>query len=124
MSWVFFFLQKDEKANVARVSIPEKEEQSDHQSYKYAIAAAAASSGGGEEEVYNEGRKYDDVVKSKVQQEAHEEEKASSPINNYKAGNGHDRVSWKLPEKKRSGEKEPGFNLDYAPPKTHPPSHN
>jgi hypothetical protein len=38
--------------------------------------------------------------------------KASGPV-----------VSWKLPQKKR-GEKQPGFNLDYAPPKTHPPSHN
>ncbi|KAJ7950919.1 Transmembrane protein [Quillaja saponaria] len=32
-------------------------------------------------------------------------------------------VSWRVPHKKR-GEKNPGFNLDYAPPKTHPPSHN
>ncbi|XP_040993700.1 uncharacterized protein LOC121240345 [Juglans microcarpa x Juglans regia] len=32
-------------------------------------------------------------------------------------------VSWHVPHKKRSG-KDPGFNLDYSPPKTHPPSHN
>lgn len=32
-------------------------------------------------------------------------------------------VSWSVPHKKR-GEKQPGFNLDYAPPKTHPPHHN
>ena len=32
-------------------------------------------------------------------------------------------VSWRVPNKKR-GEKQPGFNLDYSPPKTHPPSHN
>ncbi len=32
-------------------------------------------------------------------------------------------VSWSVPHKKRS-EKNPGFNLDYSPPKTHPPSHN
>lgn len=32
-------------------------------------------------------------------------------------------VSWRVPHKKR-GEKQPGFNLDYSPPKTHPPSHN
>ncbi|KAI3444722.1 hypothetical protein Pfo_001387 [Paulownia fortunei] len=32
-------------------------------------------------------------------------------------------VSWKVPHKKR-GEQEPGFNLDYLPPKTHPPVHN
>lgn len=32
-------------------------------------------------------------------------------------------VSWRVPRKKR-GEKQPGFNLDYSPPKTHPPSHN
>lgn len=32
-------------------------------------------------------------------------------------------VSWHVPHKKRS-EKNPGFNLDYSPPKTHPPSHN
>lgn len=35
-------------------------------------------------------------------------------------------VSWRVPHhKKRSHEKHiPGFNLDYSPPKTHPPSHN
>lgn len=32
-------------------------------------------------------------------------------------------VSWPVPQKNR-GEKHPGFNLDYSPPKTHPPSHN
>ena len=32
-------------------------------------------------------------------------------------------VPWAVPHKKRS-EKNPGFNLDYSPPKTHPPSHN
>ncbi|KAF3440022.1 hypothetical protein FNV43_RR18300 [Rhamnella rubrinervis] len=32
-------------------------------------------------------------------------------------------VSWPVPHKKR-GEEQPGFNLDYSPPKTHPPSHN
>ncbi|CAJ2655548.1 unnamed protein product [Trifolium pratense] len=31
--------------------------------------------------------------------------------------------SWRVPHKKHS-EKHPGFNLDYSPPKTHPPSHN
>ncbi|KAJ1383686.1 hypothetical protein SESBI_43155 [Sesbania bispinosa] len=32
-------------------------------------------------------------------------------------------VSWRVPHKKQS-QKHPGFNLDYSPPKTHPPSHN
>lgn len=32
-------------------------------------------------------------------------------------------VSWRLPRNKRGG-KHPGFNSDYSPPKTHPPSHN
>ncbi|KAE8715231.1 Ubiquitin-like superfamily protein isoform 1 [Hibiscus syriacus] len=32
-------------------------------------------------------------------------------------------VSWLVPHRKH-GEKHPGFNLDYSPPKTHPPSHN
>ncbi|KAL1331267.1 hypothetical protein HN51_048537 [Arachis hypogaea] len=32
-------------------------------------------------------------------------------------------ISWRVPHKKPS-EKNPGFNLDYSPPKTHPPSHN
>ncbi|TKY66351.1 hypothetical protein E2542_SST09221 [Spatholobus suberectus] len=32
-------------------------------------------------------------------------------------------VSWRVPRKKPR-EKDPGFNLDYSPPKTHPPSHN
>lgn len=34
-----------------------------------------------------------------------------------------DSVRWKVPHKKK-GEPEPRFNLDYLPPKTHPPSHN
>ncbi|KAK9910867.1 hypothetical protein M0R45_034806 [Rubus argutus] len=33
-------------------------------------------------------------------------------------------VSWLVPRKKRGIRKQPGFNLDYSPPKTHPPSHN
>lgn len=32
-------------------------------------------------------------------------------------------VSWRVPRNKR-GDKHPGFNSDYSPPKTHPPSHN
>ncbi|CAI9764607.1 unnamed protein product [Fraxinus pennsylvanica] len=32
-------------------------------------------------------------------------------------------MSWRMPHKKR-GQKDPGFNLDYLPPKTHPPVHN
>ncbi|KAJ0054606.1 uncharacterized protein LOC116128083 [Pistacia vera] len=32
-------------------------------------------------------------------------------------------VSWRVPHGKRP-EKNPGFNSDYSPPKTHPPSHN
>ncbi|KAK8718397.1 hypothetical protein V6N13_045632 [Hibiscus sabdariffa] len=32
-------------------------------------------------------------------------------------------VSWRVPHRKH-GEKLPGFNLDYSPPKTYPPSHN
>lgn len=32
-------------------------------------------------------------------------------------------VSLRVPHRKH-GEKHPGFNLDYSPPKTHPPSHN
>ncbi|KAK7339361.1 hypothetical protein VNO77_20022 [Canavalia gladiata] len=32
-------------------------------------------------------------------------------------------VSWRVPHKKPR-KKDPGFNLDYSPPKTHPPSHN
>ena len=31
--------------------------------------------------------------------------------------------SWTVPRTKNS-DKHPGFNLDYAPPKIHPPSHN
>lgn len=32
-------------------------------------------------------------------------------------------VGWRVPHRKK-GEAEPGFNLDYLPPKTHPPVHN
>ncbi|KAI4354814.1 hypothetical protein L6164_003648 [Bauhinia variegata] len=35
----------------------------------------------------------------------------------------HASVSWRVPHKK-TGEKNPGFNSDYSPPKTHPPIHN
>ncbi|XP_077242362.1 root meristem growth factor 10 [Tasmannia lanceolata] len=31
-------------------------------------------------------------------------------------------VSWRIPHDKHG--EHPGFNLDYSPPKTHPPSHN
>lgn len=31
-------------------------------------------------------------------------------------------VSWKIPHEKQAGD--PRFDLDYAPPRTHPPSHN
>ncbi|KAI5391536.1 hypothetical protein KIW84_076375 [Lathyrus oleraceus] len=34
------------------------------------------------------------------------------------------KISWRVPHKKKHSEKHPGFNLDYSPPKTHPPSHN
>ncbi|KAK9273603.1 hypothetical protein L1049_018413 [Liquidambar formosana] len=33
-------------------------------------------------------------------------------------------VSWHVPHDKKQGESQPGFNIDYSPPKTHPPSHN
>ncbi|GMH00607.1 hypothetical protein Nepgr_002446 [Nepenthes gracilis] len=33
------------------------------------------------------------------------------------------KVRWRVPHKKRSVP-QPDFNLDYAPPKVHPPSHN
>ncbi|XP_061996001.1 root meristem growth factor 10 [Rosa rugosa] len=36
----------------------------------------------------------------------------------------HVSVSWRVPRNKRGIQKQPGFNLDYSPPKTHPPSHN
>lgn len=32
--------------------------------------------------------------------------------------------NWRVPHHKKRGYKNPGFNLDYSPPKTHPPSHN
>ncbi|KAI7742063.1 hypothetical protein M8C21_030069 [Ambrosia artemisiifolia] len=33
-------------------------------------------------------------------------------------------VSFKIPPKNKRVHQQPGFNLDYSPPKTHPPSHN
>ncbi|KAF2315384.1 hypothetical protein P3X46_014630 [Hevea brasiliensis] len=33
-------------------------------------------------------------------------------------------VPWRVPHNKHGAKKHPGFNLDYSPPKTHPPSHN
>ncbi|CAI9103628.1 OLC1v1002148C1 [Oldenlandia corymbosa var. corymbosa] len=42
-----------------------------------------------------------------------------------RAGDGQSaaKVTWKVPHPK-SGERQPGFNLDYDPPQTHPPVHN
>ncbi|KAL6581307.1 hypothetical protein OROMI_007230 [Orobanche minor] len=34
-----------------------------------------------------------------------------------------DSVRWRVPHRKK-GEPEPWFNLDYLPPKMHPPAHN
>lgn len=42
---------------------------------------------------------------------------------NHGTKRSRDSMTWRVPHKKR-GEKQPGFNLDYSPPKTHPPSHN
>lgn len=117
-----FSTEKDEKASVARVSInPAKVEHSE----PYAAAER-------EEQVYedkkaktaeNPATKSD--AKTRLQLQGAEEELASSSPSvqlNYKPLETQ-RVTWKLPQKKR-GEKQPGFNLDYAPPKTHPPTHN
>ncbi|KAK6240026.1 hypothetical protein QUC31_005495 [Theobroma cacao] len=49
-----------------------------------------------------------------------EREKTSGAVQTNKS---NVSVSWRVPHRKH-GEKNPGFNLDYSPPKTHPPSHN
>ncbi|RDX90333.1 hypothetical protein CR513_27821, partial [Mucuna pruriens] len=36
----------------------------------------------------------------------------------------HVSVSWRVPHNEKPSQKHPGFNLDYSPPKTHPPHHN
>ncbi|GLT75642.1 hypothetical protein SLA2020_473480 [Shorea laevis] len=33
-------------------------------------------------------------------------------------------VSWRVPHDEEHDEQNPGFNMDYSSPKTHPPSHN
>lgn len=33
-------------------------------------------------------------------------------------------VTFRVPPKNKRVHQQPGFNLDYSPPKTHPPSHN
>ncbi|CAM8937900.1 unnamed protein product [Rhodiola kirilowii] len=38
-------------------------------------------------------------------------------------GGGGTAVTYRVPHPKR-GEQQPGFNLDYSPPKVHPPHHN
>uniref|UniRef100_A0A7N0TL57 Uncharacterized protein n=1 Tax=Kalanchoe fedtschenkoi TaxID=63787 RepID=A0A7N0TL57_KALFE len=40
-----------------------------------------------------------------------------------KTGGEGTEVSYRVPHRKR-GEQQPGFNLDYSPPKVHPPHHN
>ncbi|PPS11860.1 hypothetical protein GOBAR_AA08783 [Gossypium barbadense] len=54
-----------------------------------------------------------------------EKEKDKTGPGAIQTNNKHgDSVSWKVPHRKH-GEKLSGFiNLDYSPPKTHPPSHN
>lgn len=51
-----------------------------------------------------------------------EVKEASGPVS-MKGINGKS-VTWKLPKKKQGEKQQPGFNLDYAPPKVHPPHHN
>lgn len=51
-----------------------------------------------------------------------EVKEASGPVS-MKGINGKS-LTWKLPKKKQGEKQQPGFNLDYAPPKVHPPHHN
>ena len=110
-----FSTENNEKSSVARVSIPAKVEPS------LLNKSEAAENGGS-------------LVQKKVQEDKRttatktpatkfhlkgQWPKASGPVQIKPLAT----VSWKLPQKHR-GEKHPGFNLDYAPPKTHPPSHN
>ncbi|KAI3495054.1 hypothetical protein L1887_37181 [Cichorium endivia] len=36
----------------------------------------------------------------------------------------HATVTFRVPPRNKRVHQQPGFNLDYSPPKTHPPSHN
>ncbi|CAH1422866.1 unnamed protein product [Lactuca virosa] len=36
----------------------------------------------------------------------------------------HTTVTFRVPPRNKRIHQQPGFNLDYSPPKTHPPSHN
>ncbi|XVF22749.1 hypothetical protein REPUB_Repub12eG0197700 [Reevesia pubescens] len=72
-----------------------------------------------ESHAVGETQKLEDAeVKSKTVE--NEKEKTSRAVQTDKSVVS---VSWPVPHRKH-GEKHPGFNLDYSPPKTHPPSHN
>lgn len=72
----------------------------------------------------------DELVTMKA--ESNDTKDAKMKISNYEMGKttgaaqtdeSLSSVSWRAPHGQRP-EKNPGFNSDYSPPKTHPPSHN
>lgn len=66
----------------------------------------------------------EDMSKTSLERSKDEEKvKGSDAVRTLTKKSVVSSVSWRVPQKKRV-EKQPGFNLDYSPPKTHPPSHN
>ncbi|KAF5744297.1 hypothetical protein HS088_TW08G00897 [Tripterygium wilfordii] len=69
---------------------------------------------------------YDDEVKATKLSDNHEEimkEPYSKLLKDQDDEKRSSSSSWRVPHQ-RSRDKLPGFNVDYSPPKTHPPSHN
>ncbi|CAN6562612.1 unnamed protein product [Malus baccata var. baccata] len=73
--------------------------------------------------------KTNDDLKAKSRKNTKGSASASGASVDHPITSRHDKssfvsVSWCVPRNKRRVQKQPGFNLDYSPPKTHPPSHN
>lgn len=106
-------VQKDEK-NVS-VAVPMESSSSNE-------SAGAAKEDSSTETHYLNGYGYTQKLK-----EPKAKKKVKAGENAKKSGSAKKKtlvsVPWRVPHSKR-GDKHPGFNLDYSPPKTHPPSHN
>mgnify|MGYP004709725949 CR=1 FL=1 len=73
----------------------------------------------------NQGRKAQKLAEKKdeVKDGDHDEKMKDGDDDHAAQTESMATVSWMLPHRKRE-EPQPGFNLDYDPPQTHPPVHN
>ncbi|KAL3516957.1 hypothetical protein ACH5RR_023859 [Cinchona calisaya] len=109
--------KNEEKSSLARISISSTDEKPS-KANKYAEPAQGDQSPLMENGVHknNKGTR----TQQKLVEKKHDQVKDDDHVAQNES---LAKVSWKLPHRKR-GEQQPGFNLDYAPPKIHPPVHN